>query len=69
MGDLSTRASAVIRAVHPSANLGSVVQALRENSSSELLAVPQAATVAFSPQCLADNGVSPFDADVHILVS
>ena len=69
MGDLSTRASAVTRAVQPCVNLGSVVQALRDNSSSELLAVPQAAAAAFSPKCLADKGVSPFDADVHILVS
>ena len=39
MGDLSTRASAVTRALQPCVNLGSVVQALRDNSSSTLLAV------------------------------
>ena len=47
MGDLSTRASAVTRALQPCVNLGSVVQALRDNSTNTLLAVRNGSDWAF----------------------
>ena len=47
MGDLSTRASAVTPAVQPCVKLGSVVQALRDNSTNTLLAVRNGSDWAF----------------------
>ena len=64
MGDLSTRASAVTPAVQPCVKLGSVVQALRDNSTNTFLAVGNGSDWAFVLDCSAHGFLANWEPEL-----